>query len=107
MKNNVANYTTSNQTLKSGKVSTTVVGNMKLSWVGSNIGDTRLTHECLMARNYQQPTCPNAACRNQSLTIKHCLVECPNGGTQEKKYPELHKNATGKALWSWKGNKVP
>ena len=31
----IAHYTTSNLTLKSKRVSTTVVGNMRLSWVGS------------------------------------------------------------------------
>ena len=41
------------------------------------IGLTRLIHEHLMTSNDQQPTCTNATCRNQTLTIKHCLEECP------------------------------
>ena len=36
-----------------------------------------LTHGHLMTRNCQQPTCESAICGNQSLTIKHCLQECP------------------------------
>ena len=43
----VANYTTSNQTLKSGKIPTTVLGNMSTL----HIIRTRLTHEHLMTRN--------------------------------------------------------
>ena len=31
----------------------------------------------LMTRNNQQPMCTNAAYRKQTLTIKLCLVECP------------------------------
>ena len=45
--------------------------------------------------NNQQPTCGNAACGNQRLTIKNCLQECPNGGT-----------ATGKGFWSGEDNEV-
>ena len=46
--------------------------------------DTRLTHEHLISRNNQQPTCDNAAYGNQSLTIKHCLQGCPNWGIAER-----------------------
>ena len=49
--------------------------------------------------NNQQPTCGNAACGNQRLTIKNCLQECPNGGTAERQYLEWHKDTTGKGLW--------
>ena len=49
-----------------------------------NIVHTRLTHRHLMLRNTQQPTCGNTAHRNQSLTIKHCLQDCPNGETAER-----------------------
>ena len=37
----------------------------------------RLTHGYLMKRNDQQPICPNVACRNQTLAIKHCFEKCP------------------------------
>ena len=50
------------------------------------IGHTRLTHEHLMSRINQQPTCKNAACGNQSLTIKHCLQECPQWRDSRVKY---------------------
>ena len=60
-----------------------------------------------MSRNIQQPTCTNAAYRNQTLTIKHCLELWPNGGTAEKlQYPEGYKNTTGKMLWSGKDNEI-
>ena len=39
-----------------------------------HIGYTRLTHGHLMSRSNQQPTCGNAACGNQRLTIKQ---DCP------------------------------
>ena len=47
----------------------------KLSRV--HIGHIRLTNGCLMTRNDQQPTFLNASCRNQTLTITHCFMECP------------------------------
>ena len=50
------------------------------------IGHTKVTHRHLMSRNNQKPTCGNAACGNQRLTIKHCLQDYPNGGTAEKKH---------------------
>ena len=40
-----------------------------------------------MTRNDQQPTCTNAA--------------------EKIQYPEQHKDASGKGLWSGKGNEVP
>ena len=61
---------------------------MKLSRIC--IGLTRLTHGYL-TRNHQQPTCPNAACNNQTLTITHQTL--PHGvppmeGHQKKiQYP--------------------
>ena len=42
-----------------------------------HIGHTRLMHEHLMMRHDWQTICTNAACGNQTLTIKHYLVECP------------------------------
>ena len=45
------NYTKLNFALKSGKVSTKGVGNIRLSWVSSR----------LMSWNNQQPTCRNGA----------------------------------------------
>ena len=70
---------------------------MKLSRIC--IGLTRLTHGYL-TRNHQQPTCPNAACNNQTLTITHQTL--PHGvppmeGHQKKiPYPEQYKNTTGR-----------
>ena len=49
------------------------------------IGYSRLTHWHLMSRNEQLPTCRNAACRNQILTIKHCLQDCPQWRDSSKK----------------------
>ena len=37
-----------------------------------------------MSRNGQPQTCRNAACGDQRLTIKHCLQDCPNGGTAKR-----------------------
>ena len=54
----IANYITSNQALKSGRVPTTVVGNIGLK--------TLLTHGYLMMRNDQHPMYPNVACRNST-----------------------------------------
>ena len=36
-----------------------------------------MTHGHLMTGNDQQPTCGSATCGNQSLTVKHCLQDCP------------------------------
>ena len=63
--------TTLNPIFKSGKVPETVIGNMKSNWV--SFRHTGLTHGHLMSRNAQQPTCRNAICENQRLTVKHCL----------------------------------
>ena len=41
------------------------------------IGHSELTHGHLMTRGAQQQSCSNMECRNQALTIKHCLEECP------------------------------
>ena len=41
------------------------------------IGHTRLTHGHLILRNEQQPTCMNATCKDQRITVEHCLQECP------------------------------
>ena len=43
-------------------------------------GHTSFSHWHLISSNEQQPACINAACGNQSLTIKHCIQNCPNGG---------------------------
>ena len=48
------------------------------------IGHTRLTHAHLMSRNEQPPSCRNAACGNQILTIKYLLQDFPNGETAER-----------------------
>ena len=50
--------------LKSGKEPTTVEINMRLSYVNSVMA----THEHLMSKTDQQPTCTN--------TIKHCFKKC-------------------------------
>ena len=52
------------------------VGNMRL--IGLSIKDTRQINGHLVLRNDRQPTCTNAVCGNQTLKIKHCLVECPH-----------------------------
>ena len=56
---------------------------VKLSKI--HIGHTRITHGHLMSRNEQPPTCKNAACGNQRLTIKHCLQYCPQYRDSRKK----------------------
>ena len=61
----LADYTTTNHALKSGRVPITAVGNMRFSWLC--IGHTRLTHRHLIARNDQQSKYPNAACVNETL----------------------------------------
>ena len=53
-------------------VPTTVISNMKLNLVRLHIRHTRLTHGHLMSRNDQQPTCINAACRNQETG--NCII---------------------------------
>ena len=70
------------------------------------IGHTRLTYGHFMTRNDQQLTCTNAACRNQTVTIKRCLEECLQWGTAEKNtitrpFYKIHK----KRLRSGKDNK--
>ena len=40
--------------------------------------------------------CQNEACRNQTLTIKHCLVECPNRGTPEKNIQSIIRMLLGR-----------
>ena len=50
-----------------------------------HLGHSRLTLRHLITINDQQPTCKNAVCRNQRLTIKHYLQECPDEETTEKK----------------------
>ena len=42
-----------------------------------HLGHTRLTHGHLMSRDYQQPACRNTGCGNQTITVKHCLQDCP------------------------------
>ena len=39
-----------------------------------------------MSRNKQPPTCRNAACGNQILTIKHCLQDYPQWRDRRNKY---------------------
>ena len=73
----MTNNITSNHVLKSGRVPTTVVGNIGLK--------TLLTHGYLMMRNDQHPMYPNVACRNSTWTIKHCLVKCPHWRDTRKK----------------------
>ena len=68
------------------------------------IGHTRLTHGYLMTRNNQQPKCGNAACGNQTLTIKHCLQECPKWGDERRK---CKIQGDIKTLRSGKDNHIP
>ena len=57
-----------------------------------------------MTRNDQRLTCTNVVCRNQTLTINHCLVECNQWRITEKKSQEQYENATRKGLCSGKDN---
>ena len=57
------------------------LSNLSLSYNLKYVFISKIVNEHLMLRNNQQPTCRNAACENQSLTIKHSLKDCPNGGT--------------------------
>ena len=66
------------------RINSTLKEERKLSRI--YIGFTRLTHGHLMLRNNQQPTCRNAACGNQSLTIKHCLKDCLQWKNSRKKH---------------------
>ena len=50
------------------------------------IGHTRLTQGYLMSRNEQQPKCNYATCRNQRMTVKHCLQECPQWREERRKH---------------------
>ena len=50
------------------------------------IGHTRLTYKHFMSRNNQQPKCRNAVCRDQILTIKLCIQDCPQLRNSRKKY---------------------
>ena len=50
------------------------------------IEHTRLTNGHLMSRTNKQSTCGRAAYRNQSLTIKHYLQDCPQWRDSRKKH---------------------
>ena len=73
-------------------MSTTAVGN-PIPWVSLacptrriRVGHTRLTQGRFMSKNNQQLTCGNAACGNQSLTIRHCLLDCPQWRDSRKEH---------------------
>ena len=51
-----------------------------------HIVPTRLTQEHLMSKYNQQPIWGKAACRNQRLTIKHCLQDCLQWRDSRKKH---------------------
>ena len=63
------------------------------------IGHTRLTHGHLLTRNDLQPTCTNAACRNQTLTVL-------KRATPKVQNPDKYKNTTGKRLLNRKDTEV-
>ena len=78
---------------------------VKLSRI--RIGHIRIAHGFLMTRNEQQPTCLNVACRNQTLTNKHCLVECSQWrDTRKIIISRTTWECYWKVLWSWKSNEV-
>ena len=58
-----------------------------------------------MSRNEQPPTCRNAACGNQILTIAY--KNALNGGTAKKiQCPWWHRDITGKELWNGENDEV-
>ena len=69
------------------------------------IGHTRLTYGLLMTRNDQQPECTNAACGNQTLTIKNYLVECPQWRDTRKKY-NIHSDMKTQLRWDCEVEKI-
>ena len=85
--------------MKSEKVPTTVIV-MWLRWVGSELDilDYSMDNWC------QEINCNPHLCGNKTVTIKHCLWECPQWRDIQKKiqYPEQYKSPTGKGLWSGK-----
>ena len=45
---------------------------------------------------WPKTTCKNVVNKNQTLTIKHCLLKCPNGWTPKKiQYLEWYKMLLG------------
>ena len=62
----------------------------------------------MISRNEQPPTCRNAACRDQKLTIKQYPTRLlPMEGQQKEiHYPEWLKGTTGKELWSGEKDEV-
>ena len=72
MKIVLTNVITLKLTLNSRKVPAIVIDGTK-----KQADHTRMTHGHLMSRNDQQPIFRNVTCRNQRLTIKHCLQKYP------------------------------